>query len=344
MKTKAAIGLLLFLSGMCLAQPGGEYAFAFLKRPVGARELGIGSYQIAHATHDPTAVWQNPALLSDTVLNQGYFSWNPYFGVQATHIGYGYKVKKKQRLMTGMTYYHYGEIEQRDVNGTYEGSFQPNEYALWTAASWDSGPFRLGSQLTLAGSHIAGFSAYSVLINMGSYWRDPSENFEVGLVIRNVGFTLKNYIQGQALKEPLDIRLGLAYKPMHVPLRVHVALHHLQQWDLSYDTSPLQITQIGNDGEEEVPPPPGFGENLIRHFAFGAELRIAKSFQFRAGYDFLRRRDFITDTRKALAGVSWGFMVHTKKFEFGYTRAYYAVSGGTNMLQLTYSFSSKQKQ
>ena len=64
------------------------------------------------------------------------------------------------------------------------------------------------------------------------------------------------------------------------------------------------------------------------------------------GYNHQRRKELRLDEKSGGAGFSFGFMLKIKKIEFDYTKVYYHVVGGANVITISLnvkeSFGSKR--
>ncbi|HSZ72576.1 MAG TPA: type IX secretion system protein PorQ [Cytophagaceae bacterium] len=329
----------MFLTLFCVvhvfAQIGGKNAFQFLELPASAHVAGIGAENVSVVDRSVGTVWQNPALLSDTMNHDLMLTAHPYYaGIFHSHLQYATRIKNAGLWSFGMVYFNYGQIDQTLANGTSVGTYNPNDFAFAVTKSHTIGLFSIGGTLKLAASQIkAGYSAAAVLADFGGVFKHPKRNLSVGLVVKNIGFPLKNYYKEEAdLTMPLDVQLGTTFKPTHLPFRISVTAQKLYQFDISYNDPSLN-QQVTFDGTAEVKEESVLSKGF-RHFVIGAEWLLSKNFHVRAGYNALIRRDLRLQSKSGVAGISWGFMLRVKKFEFSFTRSYYYVVGGTNYIGL----------
>ncbi|MDB5273861.1 MAG: hypothetical protein JWO58_2228 [Chitinophagaceae bacterium] len=329
-----SIFLFLFCALPGFAQIGGKDAFQFLQLPASSQVAGIGSENVSLVDRNVGLVWQNPALLSDTMNHDLMMTVHPYYaGIFHSHLQYATRIKDSGLWSFGMSYFNYGKMDQTLANGTSVGSFNPNEFAVSASKSHTIGLFTLGGTLKFAASQLSpGYNAAAVLADFGGVFKHPKQQLSVGLVVKNIGFPIKNYNQDEDITMPLDVQLGTTFKPAHLPVRISVTAQKLYQFDISYNDPSLnkQVTFDGtSEQKEESVLSKGF-----RHIVIGTEVLLSKNFHFRAGYNALIRRDLRMQTKAGVAGISWGFMIRIKRFEFSFTRAYYHVVGGTNYIGL----------
>ncbi|MDF2456503.1 MAG: hypothetical protein K0R51_2496 [Cytophagaceae bacterium] len=331
-------GKVLVLSLFCgfsgFAQIGGKDAFQFLQLPASPHVAGIGAENVSVRDRSVGTVWQNPALLSDTMDRDLLLMVHPYYaGVFHSHLQYATRIKDSGLWSFGLAYFNYGKMDQTLANGTVVGTFNPNEFALSASKSHTIGLFSMGGTLKFAASQItSGYSAAALLVDAGGSFKHPRQDWTVGLVVKNIGFPIKNYYEDENITTPFDVQLGTTFKPAHLPLRVSVTAQKLYQFDISYN-DPALNKQVTFDGSSEIKEESVLSKGF-RHMVIGTEVLLGKNFHVRAGYNALIRRDLRLQTKAGMAGISWGFMMRVKRFEFSFTRAYYHVVGGTSYIGL----------
>jgi len=149
-----------------------------------------------------------------------------------------------------------------------------------------------------------------------------------GFLVRNLGFLTKDYLDDRNSKLPLDVQLGLTYKPEFMPFRFSLTARNLNRSDVVYYDA-ANNTLLGGDDE------PGFSQALFQRLVFGSELLLSQNFQVRLGYNHQIRQDLKNQNGvNGGAGFSFGFMFRTKRFEFAFSRALYHAAGGSNTFQV----------
>ena len=325
------------------AQVGGQRAFSFLNLPVSAKQAALGGANVSARDADGTMLFANPALLNaemDGRLALGYVDY--LADIKQSSALYVFNTQHAGRFGVGLTYLSYGAFEQFDAAGNSMGEFSANEYALSASDAYTSGNFTLAGTLKLAVSGIAGNHSVAALADLGALFKHPTQDFTVGLVVRNAGYQLKTYVGSGHEPMPLDVQLGTSFKPEHMPLRMSITAHHLQQLDLVY-LDPNQRGQLDADGNEVIPKK-NLGDQIARHFAAGAELLLSKNFNLRVGYNHLQRRELRLDNVSGGAGFSFGAMVRISQFQLDYTRATYHASGAANYFTIARNLDSLFKK
>lgn len=309
------------------AQLGGQRAFEFLNLPTNARLAALGGSNITSGWLDPAMINSNPALLNreqdkQLVLNRlGYFA-----NIAQTSLAYARGLKSGS-WAAGFSYLDYGSIQSFDKEGFLNGKFSIAEYAFTLSYCRAFGPFKAGTTARLAVSDLAGFRASAFLMDFGGTFKHPEKDLTVGMLIRNPGVLLSDYTEDNKSQLPLDVQLGVTYKPQFMPFRFSVTARNLNRAEVVF-FDPAGNSLMG-EGKK-----PGFSEAVFRRLVFGTELIFSPNFQLRLGYNHLLRQELRLAGTAGGAGFSFGFMLKIKKIEFSYARALYHAAGGSNTFQL----------
>ncbi|MFD3002550.1 type IX secretion system protein PorQ [Pontibacter toksunensis] len=328
------VTLLLSSSLMAQAQVGGQRGFSFLELPNSAKQAALGGVNVTAGAHDVNMVAANPALLNEEMDNQLSLSYVGYLAdIRQSNAVYAFNTEKYGRWAAGVNYLNYGDFVQRDATGAAEGSFSVNEYNVNITHARQVEAFTVGATAKIAVSSIAGNKAMGLLADAGVAFKHPEKDFTVGLAFKNVGYQVMAYDGGERQPMPFDAQLGVSYKPEHMPVRLSLTAHRLYQFDIVYldPNAPGQLDENGNEVKEEKK----LGDKIARHFVAGAEFIFSKSFQVRAGYNHLRRRELRLDTRSGGAGFSLGAMLRVRTFELNYGSAFFHPSGATHYITVS---------
>jgi hypothetical protein len=325
----------IFLGHVAFAQVGGKTSYQFLNVPVNAHVSGLGGVNISVRDQDPNMVMQNPALLNEDMHNYFSVSYLPLYGnVRANSLAYARKYRKNM-YGASLQYLGYGSIQQTDASGNIIGTFSAREFVLNLSGSHTINHYTIGGNLKLADSYIFSYNSMAMLADLGGLFKHPEKEWTVGLVMKNIGIPISNYVKGQRTALPFDVQLGTTYKPEHMPLRFSFTAHHLQQFDIVYQDTTIKTFDLQGN---EIIHKKSLGDKIGRHLILGGELILSKNFHVRVGYNYQRRREMRFATKSGGAGFSWGFMLRMKSFELGFSRAYYYSAGGTSFLTLTTNF------
>lgn len=318
----------------CFGQLGGSNTFSFLHLPTTARSIALGGQNITSSGQDVNMFVANPALLVDSTEHKASFNYYPYYA-DAKQVAFAYARSFKKAGLWGISMQNlsYGNFVQTNTSGQVTGTFTGNQLALIISHARKIQHFSLGANLKLASSSLESFSASGVFLDIGSVFIHPKKDLKFGLAIKNLGLPLSTYSATQDFKMPLDIQLGLTFKPERMPLRISITAHQLQQFDIAFDdpADDGKVDALGNPLDEKA----SFADKLSRHFTLGGEFVFSQNLNLRFGYNFLKRRELALENRQAMVGFSFGFMIRVKKMELAYSRNLQFVGGGVNAFTLT---------
>jgi len=311
---------------------GGQNAFEFLRMSNSPHISALGGYAPAGMGNDVSYTLQNPGLLSSQNHNQLGLSYNSYYaGISIANLQYAYRIDSlKTNFSIGMQYLNYGTFQGTDLFGNKLGSIHAVDYSLNLSASRNYlERWSYGATLKLANSNLADRTATAVLADVGVVYEDTANLLKIGLVAKNMGFTLKKY-DPNSTSEPLpfDLQFGITKQLKNLPLRLFMVAHHLYEWDVRYD-NPADVVNnqlFGND-DADSKDKSYFADKFFRHLNFGAELVLAKRVTVSGAYNHIRRSELGYSESKGLAGFSFGLGVDLNKFNLRFARSYYATAG-----------------
>ncbi len=319
----------MYFSTYIFAQIGGRNAYSFMYVPTNAFTASLGGTNITSGQNDSQNWTQNPALLNEKNDKLASFSYNRWQADIAQYsVGYAKEIKKlKGNIGVNLQYINYGKMELTDPTGVSSGNFSVSDFCLSTAYSKKQDNFRFGGQLKLLGSQIETYRAYALVMDIGATFIHPKNDFVVGLVLKNVGFRLKNYVENQKSPLPFDAQLGISFKPKYMPVRFSAVFHHLHNWQITYFDPNLNV-QLDLNGQATTQNKT-FIDELARHFILGAEILLHKNFQVNVGYNHLINRELRLKGLGGARGFTAGFKLKVKDFEFGYAFNGFQAGGGS---------------
>lgn len=341
MNRSVAFVFLLFFPFYLHSQIGGRGVYEFTNLTSSARVAALGGKQIAIWDDDLNLVFHNPSLLTPAMNNNIALSYVNYF----TDINYGYftyvnTIKDKHTFAGGIQYIHYGEFIEADETGVITGHFTAAEYAfnIVYSHSFDS-MLHVGVNLKPLYSSLERYNSFGLAADIGCTYHNPSRLFTAALVIRNFGTQFKGYYSGHRETLPFEIQLGLSQKLKYAPFRFSITAHQIQTLDMTYEVEDDDdFNDYFNQGNTEPSKLEQFGDKVMRHMIVGVEFLPLKSFTFRAGYNYQRRKEMQVPVRIAMVGFSWGVGLKIKKFHLNYGRASYHLAGGTNHFSISTNF------
>jgi hypothetical protein len=338
-KWLGALLLILFCNVLNAQVVGGRYAMEFLRLPNSPRISSLGGMNVANPDNDISFAGQNPALMRPGLHNQLGLNYNIYFsGIGIANMLYGFHMPNiNTSFALGVQYLNYGSFTQTDATGNELGTFRAADYAIsLTASRQYNKNWRYGTTLKWAHSRLFDNTASAVLADVGVNYFDTASLWDIGIVAKNIGFMVNNYTNSNPAEPlPLDVQIGFSKRFKHLPLRLITTVHHLYEWDIRYDNpADAQTSNVFNNNTDTSKSKTYFGNKLLRHFIFGAELTLGKRITFGIAYNYLRRSEMLIKDKPALAGFSFGLNINLNKFQVHYARSYYSIAGAYNELGL----------
>lgn len=314
-----------------MAQVGGNESFTFLKIPTNPITSGLGGINISKTDKDPNGFLQNPALLDSSENNLLAINYLPYFsGVKYSSMAFVSSIKKTTFGIAGQ-YISYGDFQLTDPAGNILGKFSVNDVALTLSYARRQGNITFGGNLKFANSIIESYTASAILMDFGGVFKHPKQDFSYAIVVKNIGFRLKNFTAFDNPDLPLDVLMGVTFKPQFMPVRFSITAHHLYKYDITYlDRTIVKKDLSGNIIENKV----NAVDNVARHLVIGVELLLSKNFNILAGYNHLRSKELTQQNIGGFSGFSVGFLFKTKFLNFSYSYAGYSTAGNLNSFGL----------
>jgi hypothetical protein len=333
----AASVIFCLLSPKLFSQVGGIYTYEFLELTNSARVAALGGKIVSLNDDDLSLPFHNPALLNSQMDNHLVLNSVIYFAdINYGYTSYAKDIPKIGTFALGINYIDYGSFTAADSYGATSGNFYANETAINMIYSRPvAGLFRIGLNLKPLFSTLEHYSSFGLVMDMGISFSSPSNLISAGLAIKNTGFVIKNYYEGENELPAFEIQAGISKKLEHAPFRFSLTLQHLEKPDMSYsyyDSSSTDNSTIKTVAGR-------FGDNLMRHVIIGAEFLPFKNFFVRAGYNYQRRQELKISTSTGSVGFSWGLGIKISKFVFDYGRATYSLAGTSSHLSISTNLS-----
>jgi len=330
--------LLILLSSVSFGQIGGRYTYQFLNLTTSPRQAALGGKTITIYDEDVNQVMFNPATLNQDMDNHLAMNYGSYYG-EASYGTASYAYTYDRHLQTfyaGVSYINYGTFEGYDENGQATSDFTGSEGALSLGYAYNI-PFsdiHLGANAKLITSTLESYNSIGGAIDLGFLYINEENDLNLALVVRNLGTQFTTY-SGMQEKLPLEIIAGVSQELEHVPLRWHLSLENLQQWNISFSNPVRGETNIdGSTSEEKV----SFVNNALRHVVIGAELFPKKAFNIRLGYNFRRGEELRVEEQRNFSGVSLGFGLKMNRVKFNYSYSRYTLAANTSLFGLIFNF------
>jgi hypothetical protein len=184
----------------------GTSAATFLRIPVGARAIGMGSSFVS-MTEDPTALYWNPSVMSSIKANAfvvDHSLWMP--GIYFDFAGLSIPVEYFGVLGISVTIMHTNEMEVTTVEepmGTGE-TFTASSFAIGLSYSRNlTDRFSIGGTFKYIQETIYNSAAKGIAFDVGTIYEVPFGGIRLGASISNFG--TKMHITGEDLNVRVDI-------------------------------------------------------------------------------------------------------------------------------------------
>ncbi len=330
--------LILIVFVLCNAvsysQVGGQSVYQFLNLMTSPRQAAMGGKLITLFDYDVNQGQYNPASINSEMDNHLALNYGSYYGeISYGTASYAYTYDRHlQTFHAGINYINYGSFDGRDENGLETANFTGSEAALSFGYSYNLPftDFYIGANAKLITSTLESYTSFGAAIDLGCIYIDERNDINYALVLRNMGSQITTYA-GVYEPLPFEIIAGISQELEHVPIRWHLTLENLQQWNVAFSNpARAEGTLDGGTQEENV----SFFNNALRHVIFGVELFPQKGFNVRFGYNFRRSEELKLVEQRTFAGLSLGFGLRMGKMRFEYSYSRYTLAGNTSLFGL----------
>ena len=297
--------------------------FTSLELPVNAIQSGLGGLNVSRSDYSIDFFQNNPALTSDTL--SGWASANHLFYFAETGLStfaYQHNFSKIGVMSFGINHLSLGDIQGYDIVGVPTGTFSSGETTIVVGKSHQEGLFRFGANVKAIFSNLAGYRASALAVDIGGAFVHPTRDLSIGLVIKNLGVVLREFLPTSTSQLPFDVQVGISYKPEHMPFRFSATAYRLSDYNVPYDLR-------GNTNEQVTTL-----DKVMSHLTFGGEVLLHKNVNLLLGYNFLKNKELRLENAGGGSGVSIGALARIKYFNFAFSRSGY-VTGGAYQLSVS---------
>jgi hypothetical protein len=332
---KIVLPILLIISiEFASAQVGGERIYNFLNITTSAHQAALGGETLTLNDDVNQPLW-NPATISKFMDNQVAVNYVNYLtDVNMGSATFAHLVNRRfGTIHGGIQYINYGDFIGADEDGIETGNFNARDLALSVGYAYNIpwSDIYIGSNVKFLSSKIENYTSQGAALDFGIYYFSDYRPYSFTAVIRNLGYQISPYDEKRE-DIAFDIAIGASYKLEDVPLKWHLTINNLQQWNLAVPNPSNSQTDLeGNTTNEDI----NFFDNAMRHVVIGGEFFPDKKFNIRFGYNFRRAAELkLTETR-TFAGISAGFALKMgrMKFEYAFTKYHPVDNTSTFTLQ-----------
>ena len=323
------------------AQIAGLNTLTLLDLSSQARTSGLGLDYLSVFDTDPVIGIDNPSLLRREMAGVGSLSFVSLFrGSMIGTLSYAHNFERVGTLMFSFRFNNYGRFDGYDEEDISTGTFSAADYALTVGwGMWLDSNFSVGANFKPVFSHYESYSSMAVAFDVAGSYVSDDRRFAATVMGRNIGAQISTF-DGTRESLPFELSAELSYKLSRAPFRFFFAANELQRWDLRYE-DPLNptITVDPFTGEKTTESwGKGFLDNLLRHAQVGVEINISKALFARVGYSYRQSAEMRGIEGVNFSGLSFGIGIHTKRFDFAYSRRNYHMSQAPDFFTLSYKF------
>lgn len=339
MVKKIAYTVLLLTNLAGFAQIGGRSVYQFLNLVTSPRQAALGGKTITIYDSDVNQAHFNPATINAEMDNKLALNYGSYFG-EVTYGTAAYAYTYDRHLQTfhaGVNYVNYGSFDGYDENGQPTSSFTGSDMALSFGYAYNIpfSSFYIGANAKLISSTLESYNSFGAAVDIGGLFIDERNDVNWALVIRNIGMQITPYAETRE-KLPLEVLVGVSQLMENVPIRWHLTLENMQQWNIAFSNpNRAEGSLDGGSTPEKV----SVFNNALRHVVVGAELFPDKGFNIRLGYNFRRAEELRILEQRNFSGISVGIGLKIRKLKFNYSYSRYTLAANTSLFGLTIDFS-----
>jgi len=272
------------------------YLYEFLRLDMSARAGALAGSFISN-NDDANVIFYNPAGLKLLAENPISFSFAKHLlDINLASISYSTELTGIGRIGAAVKYINYGTFTSADEFGRLGDEFGAGDVAfiLGYANELDMN-FYYGGNLKVIYSSIEKYSSSALAVDLGLHYAFPEQMINIGFSILNLGGQISAY---DKTKEdlPLDIAFGISKKLEHLPLRLSLDFHKLNE-----------------ERDDFV--------QRFKAFAVGAEFSLSRVLRLRLGYDNEKRSELKVGSFAGIAGfnVGLGAVISDYNFDYGFS-------------------------
>jgi len=333
---------LIFISYGISAQVGGESVFQFLNLTSSSRQVALGGEVLTLIDDVNQPIW-NPAVINPELDRQLSLNYTSYLAdINIGSASYAHVLSRRfGTIHASVKYLNYGTLIGADEFGNETGTFQASDIALSMGYAFNL-PWTniyMGFNAKLINSTISNFTSVGIASDVGIIYYSPYKPYTFTIVARNMGAQVQSF-DGTNERLPFKVAIGASYKLKYVPLKWHVTIDNLQQWNVAVPNPSNQTSDLeGNVTQENI----SVFTNAMRHIVVGAELFPDSAINLRAGYNFRRAAELKLQNARTFSGISLGFGIKMNKLRFNYAFSRYHAATNTSTFSLQFNLDKRRR-
>lgn len=320
---KIVLTLMLVFPMLLFAQDGGS-AFNILRLPYSSHAAALGGSNISLPDDDIMLAMHNPALLanvSDKTLSLNYMTYMSDSKVAGA--AFNRMFGERSAAALAVRYIDYGSFDGYDADNISTGTFSAKDIELSVLYNYLlSDRWSGGVTGKFIYSKYESYTSLALGVDLGVNYYNPDNEFSFSFVLRSLGGQVKAF-EDKNESMPFDMQMGITKRLAHAPLRLSLTLVNLHKWSKDSFTNP--------DGSDD-----SFGDILLKHAVFGADLLIGSNFYASLGYNYRIAEELSSEGTK-WDGLTLGAGVNLKKLKLGVSYSKLHVSSGSLMFGASYT-------
>lgn len=226
------IGILFAL--LSSAQESQE-VYTFLRLPVSAHAAALGGDNITISDDDPTMIFHNPALISNTSDKSINLNFMTYMeGAKSASASFIKAWGERATWGVSAQYMDYGSMKETTIDNIEVGTFSAKDIAIAGTFAYLLGNcWSGGITLRVISSSIAGYNSMAIATDLGLNYLDDERGWSISAVAKNLGGQVKAF-QDTYEKIPFDLQVGISKEFNAAPLRFSATFSRLNRWDTSF--------------------------------------------------------------------------------------------------------------
>jgi len=333
---------LILISQGISAQVGGENVFQFLNLTSSSRQVALGGEVLTLIDDVNQPIW-NPAVINAELDRQLSVNYTSYLAdINIGSASYAHVISRRfGTIHASVKYLNYGTLIEADELGNETGTFKASDIAISAGYAFNM-PWTniyMGFNMKLINSTISNFTSNGIAADVGIIYYSPYKPYSFTVVARNMGAQIQSF-DGTNERLPFKVAIGASYKLKYVPLKWHVTIDNLQQWNVAVPNPSNQTSDLeGNITQENI----SIFTNAMRHFVVGVELFPDSAINLRAGYNFRRAAELKLQNARTFSGISLGFGIKMNKLRFNYAFSRYHAATNTSTFSLQINLDKRRQ-